>query len=526
MLKRLLILLILLTGCRQQVSTTISAEKLMETKATPTELNWWHEGIIYQIFVRSFRDSDGNGIGDLNGVTEKLDYLAELGATILWLMPISEAVSYHGYDVTDYHKIEQDYGTSADFERLLDEAHKRGIRIIVDLVLNHTSVEHEWFQASRDPQSEYRDWYVWADEPGKIGWHEDQSGYYYGIFDSGMPDLNYRNPKVTAMAEEVSRFWLEEIKVDGFRLDAVKHWIEEGDILENAPETFVWFRDYYKKMKAIKPDALLLGEVWSPGSISAEYVTTQALDLTFEFELAKGIISGARGNPKAPAMLYERAIKNYAPYHFVSFIANHDQIRVMSQLFGEPARAPLAATILLTSPGIPVIYYGEEIGLEGTKPDELIRRPMPWSAESNGGFTTGEPWQALGEGWEVGNVATQSADPTSLLNHYKTLVALRQKWPALRTGSWLPVEAGQKALYSYLRVEKDHAILALLNLGKEVVADYQLTLETSELSADWRATALLGEQPTPITIDENGGFSYNPFAELQPFSTQLILLEK
>jgi alpha-amylase len=213
---------------------------------------WWNDAVFYEVFVRSFYDSNGDGIGDFNGLTAKLDYLndgnpattTDLGVTALWLMPIHPSPSYHGYDVTDYYDVNPQYGTLADFKRLLAEAHKRGIRVILDLVLNHTSLQHLWFVAAQDPQSPYRDWYLWSPtDPGWPGpwgekvWYANGRSYYYAIFDKNMPDLNYTNPAVTAKLDDVARFWLAEVGVDGFRLDAAKHLIEAGQVQENTAST-------------------------------------------------------------------------------------------------------------------------------------------------------------------------------------------------------------------------------------------------------------------------------------------------
>ena len=215
---------------------------------------WWNDTTFYEIFVRSFYDSDGDGAGDLNGLIGKLDYLndgdptttSDLGVTGIWLMPIMASPSYHGYDVTDYYQVNPEYGTNEDFKRLIEEAHKRGIRVIIDLVLNHTSAEHPWFIESQDPNSPKRDWYVWSDEePQGKGWHPGKNGgYYYGYFGEHMPDLNYKNPAVTEEMQKVVRFWLEEMGADGFRLDAVKYLYEDGKRIEHTPATHEWLKGF------------------------------------------------------------------------------------------------------------------------------------------------------------------------------------------------------------------------------------------------------------------------------------------
>ena len=238
------------------------------------------------MFVRSFADSDGDGIGDLRGLTQRLDELNDgdpattddLGVTGLWLMPIAESPSYHGYDVVDYRAVEQDYGSTADLAALVGAAHQRGIAVIVDLVINHTSREHAWFQDARSPGSDHDDWYLWADEHPAIArsdgsrvWHPDGERFYYGYFWEGMPDLNLANPEVTAELDSVADAWLDA-GIDGFRIDAARHLFEDGATLENVDATFEWLAAFRDRIKEQHPDALVLGEVWDASSMSARYV--------------------------------------------------------------------------------------------------------------------------------------------------------------------------------------------------------------------------------------------------------------
>ena len=238
---------------------------------------WWNDRVFYEVFVRSFYDSDGDGIGDFNGLIEKLDYLndgdpsttGDLGITGLWLMPIFPSPSYHGYDVTNYREINPDYGTLNDFRHFLAEAHSRGIAVILDFPINHTSSQHPWFVESSNPESGYADWYVWEDEdPGYGGpwgqqvWHELDGRYYYGVFWGGMPDLDFENPDVTMEMVDVSRFWLEEVGVDGFRMDAIKYMVPDGRIQENTVQNLAWLEAYRDELGTIRPDVFVVGEVW------------------------------------------------------------------------------------------------------------------------------------------------------------------------------------------------------------------------------------------------------------------------
>src|SRR5574342_674378 len=304
----ILVFISVLSGCAAPTPTVTLAPTL-ESTAAPSpnegreEFHWWNDTVFYEIFVRSFYDSDGDGIGDFNGITAKLDYLndgdpnttTDLGVTGLWLMPIHPSPSYHGYDVTDYYAVNPQYGTMDDFKRLLAEAHKRGIRVIIDFVLNHTSDQHPWFAASRDPNSPYRDWYVWSKtDPGTGGWRVAYSGFYYGSFGDTMPDLNYRNPAVAKQMEDVVRFWLKDVGVDGFRLDAAKYLIEEGTVIQNSDSTHSWYRQFRSFYRNLDPQAMTVGEVWDISPTAASYAEGDQLDLTFDFSLAAAFLTSAR----------------------------------------------------------------------------------------------------------------------------------------------------------------------------------------------------------------------------------------
>ena len=491
---------------------------------------WWNDAVFYEVFVRSFSDSDGDGIGDLDGLIEKLDYLNDgdpntsddLGVTGIWLMPVVQSPSYHGYDATDYYHIDDEYGVNEDFLRLVEEAHARGISVIVDLVLNHTSDQHPWFQEAQDPNSERRDWYVWAEGKSQgDGWHASDGGLYYGHFWSGMPDLNYTNPAVTEEMRDVTRFWLEEMGVDGFRLDAIKYLVEEGASIENTPGTHVWLQDFHTFYKDVAPQALTVGEVWSTGDVAAQYVGDE-MDIVFEFELANAILESAVSGRKVNVERAQQKVSDtYPSGQFASFLANHDQNRTRSRLLNDE-QAKLAATLQLTSPGVPFIYYGEEIGMQGTKPDENIRRPMQWTPE--GGFTVGQPWHAYYEDYPERHVSGQSDDPDSLLSHYRALIRLRGDHSALRSGDWLPVETDNRSVYAFLRADDEEIILVLLNLGRQPVEEYSLNLPTGSFSGDLQPSLLLGEgELSSPKVNADGGFGdCKPIDGLPPYSSYVI----
>ena len=494
---------------------------------------WWSDRIFYEVFVRSFQDSDGDGIGDLRGLTDRLDELNDgdpattddLGVTALWLMPVAASPSYHGYDVTDYRAVEPDYGTADDFRAFVGAAHERGIDVIVDLVLNHTSREHPWFQDAIAPGTAHDDWYLWEDERPAVArsdgarvWHEAGGRFYYGYFWEGMPDLNLENPEVGAELDAVARFWLDEMGVDGFRLDAAKHLIEDGRELENVPATFAWLEGFRGRLKADHPDALVLGEVFDASSMSSRYVRDGSLDLTFDFGLASATITSLNSRDAGSiAAAHEEVAEAYPPDGLATFLTNHDQNRVAAQLSGDGAALKLAATLLLTGPGVPFIYYGEEIGMTGRKPDERIRTPMRWDGSSPaGGFSTAEPWQALSDDPAGTDVASQAADEASLLTTYRALTRLRAAEPALLTGDLVPVDSADRHVVAYLRSAPGEAALVLANLGAEPVSSPALNLDAGPLCGAPAATALLGDVDvaTPVITPAGGFDGYVPVPEL------------
>ena len=498
---------------------------------------WWDDAIFYEIFVRSFYDSDNNGIGDFNGITAKLDYLEELGINAIWLMPIHPSPSYHGYDVLNYYAVNHEYGTMDDFKHLLEEAHKRDMHIIIDLVLNHTSSQHPFFvDANNNPQSPYRSWYIWEENyPGWGGnlWHEGNQGYYYGLFWSGMPDLNYNNPAVTEQMEKVIRYWLNDIGVDGFRLDAIKHLIEDGQVTENTATTHEWLRSFYVTYKADSLYAYTVGEVYGAGGFIASTYTGAQLDHVFNFELASGFVNSANGGSNTGInSAFTLTLKDMPDGEYATFLTNHDQNRAMSVFYGNLGKAKIAASLMLMSPDTPFIYYGEEIGMLGKKPDEDIRLPMQWSSAENAGFSESKPWRTVDTGYPQTNVVAQMDNPDSLLSHYRTLIALRNTYPALRTGETLILDTGTSAIFASLRIQGDEAILILINLTKEPVGDYALSGANIPLDDETYKSISLFPKGHVVNDDTLPDVSllaatisgYHPLAELPPYSTFILQL--
>src|SRR6185436_5304649 len=463
---------------------------------------WARGAVFYEVFVRSFQDSSGDGIGDLQGLISRLDALndgnpatdTDLGVDALWLMPVFSSPSYHGYDVVDYETIEPDYGTSADFQRLLDEAHRRGIRVIVDFVMNHTSVQHPWFtESSASPRSPYRDWYIWrADDPGwtqpwggtNHTWHEKNGAYYYGVFWGGMPDLNFASPAVRGEMKRIAALWLRR-GVDGFRLDATRHLFATGpgELQNDQPETHVFLKELGGHVRGVAPGSVLVGENWTDTPIIARYYGSvdrvkggDELPMNFDFPLSEAILEGVKsGEAQGIAAKLDEIAELYpAGVIDAPFLTNHDMFRVATQLDGDPAKLRSAAAILLTLPGAPFLYYGEEIGLQNGGPDrkdELKRTPMPWDGSEGGGFTTGKPWFDFAPGKETANVADQSKNRASLLSWYRRLIRARKGSEALRTGSLTlltPVNTSAPVL-AFVRETSGERVLVAHNLSGAAV---------------------------------------------------------
>ena len=459
-------------------STAAAAPRRAAAASAPAPAsNVW-----YEIFVRSWYDTNGDGIGDLNGVTAKLDYLQKLGVSGIWLMPISPSPTYHGYDVTDYEGINPQYGSMADFERLLTQAHKRGIKVIIDLVANHSSSQHPWFIASQNANDPKHDWYQWAtpktnlkaiSATGGPAWHQAPNGQrYLGIFTAEMPDLNYDNPKVRQAMIAIGQFWLKK-GVDGFRLDAAQHiyfdYQSQGGIAAVLEKNLTWWRQFRRGMDRIDPDAYIIGEVTqqTPKALAPWFGPLSAV---FDFPLAEQLIASASSErDNGLRALLDRTT---AAYHQASgkpamdapFLSNHDQPRVMSQLGDNSAHMRVAAALLLTLPGNPFIYYGEELGMRGHKPDPDLREPMRWYRN---GETAGQAhWKTFtaGDGTAV-SVQAEQDDSHSLLARYRSLIGWRQRIGALRDGTLTVQATQQPQLVTWQLADAQTRVLVVHNLS-------------------------------------------------------------
>lgn len=432
---------------------------------------WARKAVFYEVFVRSFYDTDGNGIGDFKGIGEKSAYLKDLGVDALWLMPSLKSNTYHGYDVVDYYNVEDDYGTMDDFENMLKKSHENGIKIIIDFVINHSSDDNLWFvEASKGAENPYRDYYVWSDpfenrdEPGPWGqnvWYENGGQYYYADFTAGMPDLNYRNPAVREDIKKAAKFWLDK-GVDGFRLDASRH-IDDRDV----EVTLSWWKEFNAYVKSINKDAFLVGEAWNedPAAV-APYMAV--LDSSFNFGFSGFMPEQIRKNKIDTLEMLSKTREAYAKEakNFIdcTFIRNHDMDRTASE-FREVAKQKDAFAMLLTLPGTPFLYYGEELGQKGMSPDEHRREPMDWYKEMQGpGMTTWEKpyYNRANDGISLEDVQN---DPDSLYNFIKKIIKIRKENDFIFTDTPVKIENGE--IYGYSYFASYGKLEVIYNLSKE-----------------------------------------------------------
>lgn len=476
-----------LTASVVTLAALSSCEK-SEDGSTSVKNYWPRAGVTYEIFVQSFYDSNGDGIGDFNGVTQKLDYVKELGANAIWLMPIMPSPTYHKYDVTDYRAVHPDYGTMDDFKNLLEEAHKRDIKIVIDLIINHTSSEHPWFlEAKSGRDNPYRAYYVWAqkdtvaadlnkktitlDSENIRQWHDPGLGedYYYGFFWGGMPDLNFDNRKVQDEIFEIGKFWLIEVGVDGFRLDAAKHIFTSDRPLDNHE----FWKEFRAKMVALKPDVYLVGEVYDKKEVVAPYLPGLPALFNFDFHYTLLKAMNAGEGMLLPAM--QKETLDYYQAVTPGFIdatisSNHDQPRLLNELGNDPAKYKQAIAVLLTMPGAPYLYYGEEIGMLGLKPDEHIREPFLWDVKRKDAGRTNWIKAKYSKDSTVVPLELQRKDPKSYFNHYKSLIALRNSYPALAVGKLeLPEAKFPGSVMAYIRNSGIQKIFVIHNVGKDEI---------------------------------------------------------
>ncbi|CAN5324796.1 alpha-amylase family glycosyl hydrolase [soil metagenome] len=480
---------------------------------------WWQKDIIYQIYPRSFQDSDGDGVGDLKGIISRLDHLNWLGIKAVWISPFFPSpMADFGYDISDYTGVHPLFGTMEDFDKLLNEVHERDMKLILDLVPNHSSDQHPWFKESRSSRDNpKRDWYIWEDalpdgaEPnnwlsvfGGSAWEWDEKSeqYYYHAFLKEQPDLNWRNPEVQEAMLEVMRFWFDK-GVDGFRVDVMWHMIKDELLRDNPknPDYEKHMATYEQLIPAYSTDQsevhdivslmrkitdqyeerVLIGEIYLPTHRLVTYYgqDNQGAHLPFNFQL----LTLPWDSIKISSVIdeYEGALPEGGWPNWV--LGNHDKSRIASRV--GKAQAKVAAMLLLTLRGTPTIYYGEEIGMENVSipkdevqdpqglnmPDldlsrDPYRTPMQWDDSKNSGFTDGEPWLRLADDYKDTNVESQKEQPASMFTYYYRLIKLRQEEEALNVGDYLPVHSDEKVI-SYMRTSHKIRFLIILNLNDQ-----------------------------------------------------------
>jgi glycosidase len=507
-------------------------------------VKWWKQSTFYEIYMPSFKDGNGDGIGDFVGITSKLDYLKELGIDGLWLTPFYPSPKVdNGYDISDYYGIDPDYGTMADFETFIQEAHQRGIKVIADLVLNHTSSEHQWFQESKlSKEHPKRDWYIWRDEPnnwesffGGSAWEFDSetNQYYYHAFAKEQVDLNWSNPEVKHAMFDVMKFWLEK-GIDGFRLDVINFLKVNDSFIDNpydGEQIHLYDKDQEGVLTVIEeiaefvhqyPDKFLVGEVGSEElDILKHYSGLNKLDVVFNFNI------GSMANFDADK-LYQQLVGTEKAYDSSQiptlFFSSHDMSRHISRFGGDEDRAKLIAALMLTAKGVPFIYFGDEIGMRDCITDDISkmkdvqgimgyrlalqagksneealvvaneksrdksRTPMQWNSKANVGFSEGIPWITVPEDSYKVTVEDQINDPESMFSFYKSLLKLRKEHSSLKCG-YYEFLRNQDGMIYFVRTDSFENILIVLNFTDQpktldVAADMKLLLSTKRTRLD------------------------------------------
>ncbi len=518
MIRRALLLPFVLAYCALAQAPSASSHLQKGTD------KWWEHAVIYELYPRSFQDSDGDGVGDIKGIASRLDYLKDLGIDAIWITPMypSPGIDY-GYDISDYTAIDPEYGTMADFDHLLAEARKRNIRVIMDYVINHTSDQNAWFKESRSSRTNpKRDWYIWRDgkgpgEPpnnwqswfGHSAWTLDPktNQYYYHYFYKEQPDLNWRNPEVKKAMAGVLEFWMKK-GVSGFRIDAVSRLFEDPELhddpylpgtnaygdrniehkyTDNYPEVHDVLKELRRVVDKYPGDPVLITEADEPNveELTKLYGNGDEVQLPMDFQIADvNKLSATRFR-----QLFNEIENNSAHGQPEFFFSNHDQPRQWDR-YGDGVHndqiAKLMAVLLLTTRGTPQMYYGEELGMRTTDPARIEdvhdpigklgwptekgrdgeRTPMQWNSSPNAGFTTSTtPWLKVPPSAATYNVETETKDPDSVFNAYKRLLALRKSNPALRDGSYEAVNKDDPDVFSFVRKGGTSTVLVALNMS-------------------------------------------------------------
>jgi alpha-glucosidase len=567
MLMKSLKSLVVIFGCCAAISLSAQTQPL-----DAEGHQWWQHAVFYEIYPRSFADSNNNGIGDLNGITSKLDYLKDLGVDAIWITPCypSPQVDF-GYDVSDYENIDPMYGTLKDFDRLSSEAQKRGIHIIMDFVMNHSSDKHKWFIDSESSKtSAHRNWYMWHDGKGSgqppnnwqstfghSAWKFDpKTGqWYYHYFYPEQPDLNWRNPAVEKAMFDVTRWWYQR-GVSGFRLDAVDTLFEDPDLRDNPilpgtnkygdpnmedkyntklPELHDVLRDLRKV--ADGHSAVLIGETWTK---DIDELKRYYGDHSNELQMPMDFLF-ARVDKLLPAEFRKQIAGVDAAGWPVYVLSNHDIVRAYNR-YGDGQHndqiAKVMAGLYLTLRGTPIMYYGEEIGMENNDPKSKEdvndpigkigwpkekgrdgeRTPMQWNDSTNAGFSQTTPWLPVPPSYKTHNVASELKDPDSVLQFYRHVLALRHENAALRDGQYVPLNESDQNVLSYLRRYKDEAVLVALNMsGSEQKVSFDLTGQGFGSAKPGTLISTMSSRPQDVPLSQ---------ITLEPFGVYIARLAK
>lgn len=558
------------------------------THAKPRDPYWYKHAVFYEVLVRGFYDSNGDGTGDLRGLIEKLDYLQWLGIDCLWLLPIYESpLRDGGYDVSDYMKILPEFGRISDFVELVEKAHQRGIRVITDLVMNHTSDQHPWFQASRhDPDGPYGNFYVWSDtterysdariifidtEQSNWTYDEVRGQYYWHRFFSHQPDLNFENPDVQDAILEVMRFWLD-LGIDGFRLDAVPYLYErEGTNCENLKETHEFLKRIRAEVDQLYPDRVLLSEAnqWPADVVDyfGDYESGgDECHMNFHFPLMPRMFMAVRREQRYPI---SEILAQTPPIprncQWAIFLRNHDELTLemvsdeeRDYMYSEYAKDPrmranmgirrrlapllendlnqikLFTALLLSLPGSPVLYYGDEIGMGDNiwlGDRDSVRTPMQWTPDRNAGFSRCDPGRLYLPvimdpiyGYQAINVEAQQNNPNSLLNWTRNMIQIRKQHPVFGTGDFTELHASNPSVFAFVREYGDDRMLCVNNLSR-FPQPVELDLRRFEGITPIECTGgvhfpPIGELPYLLTLPGHGfyWFQLPPVAEEQPLA--------
>jgi maltose alpha-D-glucosyltransferase / alpha-amylase len=538
---------------------------------------WFKTAVFYEVYVRGFFDGNGDGMGDFRGLIEKLDYLQWLGVDCVWLLPMYPSpLRDGGYDISAFDGIHEDYGSLSEFERFIGEAHQRGIRVIADLVMNHTSSMHPWFQEARsDPNSPKRDWYVWSDDPNKYSevriifvdteksnwtWDDKAGAFYWHRFFDHQPDLNYDNPEVQDTMLEVLRFWLDR-GLDGFRLDAVPYLIErEGTNCENLDETHAYLKRVRAEIDANYPDRVLLAEAnqW-PADVVDYFGDADECQMAFHFPVMPRLFMALRREDATPIVeILDQTPAIPDSCQWGLFLRNHDELTLemvteeeREYMYAEYAMDPraklnigirrrlaplldngrdeieLMTAILFSLPGSPILYYGDEIGMGDNVylgDRDGVRTPMQWTGDRNGGFSTGDFAQIYAPpsmdpvyGYAAVNVEAQLRTPTSQLRWMRRFIALRKEHPVFGLGEYKPLTPTNARIFTHVRSHEDDVILCVHNLARSAQA---VELDLSEYEGRYPEEMFgrsrfprIGSLPYLLTLAPRGFFWFRLITE-------------